>query len=139
MPCKGRALLPDLVATVPTKLAVVPAQSGSSRFLLIFATRVYNAGEGPLRLVGQRASWAQTELSVRQVVVCAGGGHEIIKLAGAMRYENEPTHRHWHYLGFERYTLTGLSARTPTRRSRKQGFCLVDELRVLQGARGRAG
>ena len=26
-----------------------------------------------------------------------------------------------------RYTLTGLSARTPTVRSRKAGFCLVDD------------
>ena len=124
--CEGAALLPDLVAEVPTELSIVRGHV-SSQFLLIFLTRVQNAGLGPLRIVGQRASRAQTELGVRQVVACADSGSEIIDRVGVMRYENEPTHRHWHYLDFERYTLTGLSVRTPTGRSRKAGFCLVDE------------
>jgi hypothetical protein len=124
--CKGAALVPDVVAEVPTRLTIVPGRV-SSQFLLVFRTSVHNAGRGPLRLVGQRASRAQTELGVRQVVDCADGGNEIIQRAGVMRYENGPTHRHWHHMDFERYTLTGLSVRTPTMRSRKVGFCLEDE------------
>lgn len=137
-PCNGAALLPDLIADAPAELEIVPDHTGSSRFLLVFATSVYNAGDGPLRLVGYRASRAQTDLSVRQVVTCAHGGNEIINLSGAMRYESEPTHHHWHYLDFERYSLKGLSARTPTRRSRKQGFCLVDDSPVSQRLEGKA-
>lgn len=134
--CQGSPLLPDLVAKVPDSLAVVPDPSASSRFLLVFATSVYNAGEGPLRLVGQRTSLAQPEMRVREVVTCAHGGHEIINLPGTMRYEHEPTHRHWHYEDFERYTLRGLSAGMPTRGSRKVGFCLVDDYPVWHGAEG---
>jgi hypothetical protein len=124
--CEGAALLPDLVAEVPTELTIVPG-GVSSQFWLIFRTSVLNAGRGPLRIVGQRASRAQTEMGVRQMIACADSGREIIYRVGLMGYENEPTHRHWHYLDFERYTLKGLSVRTPTVRSRKVGFCLVDD------------
>jgi hypothetical protein len=124
--CKGAALLPDLVAEVPNKLEIVPGGT-SSQFLLIFRTAWHNAGRGPLRIVGQRASRAQPGMAVRQLVVCADGGNGIFHSGGEMRYENEPTHRHWHYLDFARYTLRGLSAGTPTARSRKAGFCLVDD------------
>jgi hypothetical protein len=127
--CKGAALLPDLVAEVPNELKIVHGR-GSSQFLFIFRTGVHNAGRGPLRIVGQRATRAQTTLDAHQVVVCAGGGNEIFSGVGVMAYENEPTHRHWHYLGFERYTLTGLSAGTPKVRSRKAGFCLVDDYAI---------
>jgi hypothetical protein len=124
--CKGAALLPDLVAEVPNELRIVHV-GVSSQFLLIFRTAVHNAGRGPLWIVGQRSSRAETTLAVRQLVVCADGGNEILYGAGVMGYENGPTHRHWHYLAFERYTLTGLSVRTPPTRSRKAGFCLVDD------------
>src|ERR1700674_3104624 len=68
--CKGAALLPDLVAEVPTELRIrrsvaPPGHGASPRFLLVFRTSVHNDGHGPLRIVGQRASRAQTELGVR--------------------------------------------------------------------------
>jgi hypothetical protein len=46
-----------------------------------------------------------------------------------MRYAASPTHRHWHYLGFERYLLFGGDG-SAVRRSRKAGFCLGDSFRA---------
>jgi hypothetical protein len=43
-----------------------------------------------------------------------------------MRYVVAPTHEHWHYMHFDRYTLRRVGGGAPVRRDVKSGFCLGD-------------
>jgi hypothetical protein len=45
---------------------------------------------------------------------------------GRLRYTRSAGHQHWHFLGFDRYSLVALAGSTSTRRDRKTGFCLGD-------------
>jgi hypothetical protein len=126
--CRGHRLLPDLASLVPFQVDV--KQEGA-QFLLVFETGVVNQGAGPLTLVGVRSNPAQPQLGVRQLISCAAGPPESHPGAGVMRYSDEPSHQHWHYLDFEQYELRGPAPATGARRSRKAGFCPADVVRPV--------
>jgi hypothetical protein len=124
-------LLPDLDQVPPAAISV-DVREGRER--LVFASAVENVGVGPLVLSGRRASGAEPEMTVRQVVRKVDGTATTHLLKAGLRFVVEETHRHWHLLGFERYEL-----RTPhgeaVGRDRKTGFCLGDRYDAHAGSR----
>jgi hypothetical protein len=124
-------LLPDLDQVPPAAISV-DVREGRER--LVFASAVENVGTGPLVLSGRRASGAEPEMTVRQVVRKVDRTATTYVLKAGLRFVVEETHRHWHLLGFERYEL-----RTPdgeaVGRDRKTGFCLGDRYDAHAGSR----
>lgn len=125
--CGGAAesateLLPDLVQSPPRALTVYRA---GETWRLAFLSAVENEGAGPIVLEGRRASEDDPTMSVRQLVRRSDGSTTELDVPGVIRFVRSETHRHWHFLGFERYELLGLDGRL-LGRDRKTGFCLGD-------------
>ena len=55
------------------------------------------------------------------------GTRERVEGVGRMRYVDSVTHRHWHYLRFDTYSLRRVNGAL-ARPDRKTGFCLGDRL-----------
>jgi Lysyl oxidase len=52
-------------------------------------------------------------------------------VVGALQYNSNPTHRHWHYLALDRYDLrTHDASLTEVARDQKTGFCLYESATV---------
>jgi len=117
-------LLPDLTQKTPYALGVV---TDGRRYHLGFASVVYNYGDGPLRIVGSRESTRDPTMTATQVVDLDDGGHRRREGIGELRYVDSVTHRHWHYLKFDTYSLRRPDG-TLARADMKTGFCLGDRL-----------
>jgi hypothetical protein len=115
-------LLPDLDQVPPAGISV-DIREGRER--LVFASAVENVGTGPLLLSGRRASAAEPEMTVRQIVRRVDRTATTHVLEARLRFVVSETHRHWHLDGFERYELRTLDGKT-LGRDRKSGFCLGD-------------
>ena len=115
-------LLPDLEQRAPHGLTV---RAERGRFKLGFASAVDNIGVGPVWLVATRTP-KRDVMSASQYVALRGRGRRIYRNAGVLRYTPDPPHRHWHYLGFERYELRRADNFRLLVRDRKSGFCLAD-------------
>jgi lysyl oxidase len=115
-------LLPDLVQSPPRALTVYRA--GES-WRLAFLSAVENEGAGPMVLEGRRPSEASPTMEVRQLVRRSDGSTIESDVPGVIRFVVSTSHRHWHFLGFERYELLRLDGRR-LGRDRKTGFCLGD-------------
>ena len=128
--------LPDLDQETPSLLQVKAfASAGRTTYRLGFRSAVRNIGDGPLEVVGTRPDRATPYMSVAQVVERAGMPPKVLPNVGRMRYTVSPDHRHWHYLGFERYELQRYELRPagttePLAQDRKTGFCLGDRYPV---------
>ncbi len=121
-----RELLPDLDQLPPSNLGVIEAQRGGrTRFLLGFDSRVTNAGDGPVEIVGSRPSRAVPVMTASQRVRLSNGSTRVDPRIGLLRYMHTDSHLHWHYLAFEAYRLE-LPTGGLVVRDRKRGFCLVD-------------
>lgn len=89
---------------------------------------MHNYGDGPLRVVGTRESSADPAMAATQVIDRDDGSIERVSGVGELRYVDSVTHRHWHYLRFDEYSLRRPDG-SLARRDRKTGFCLGDRLR----------
>jgi hypothetical protein len=117
-------LLPDLTQETPYDLGIV---SDGKRHHLGFASVVYNYGDGPLRIVGSRSSRNDPTMTATQVVDQDDGTKVRREGIGELRYVDSITHRHWHYLKFDTYSLRRPDG-SLARADRKTGFCLGDRL-----------
>jgi hypothetical protein len=126
VPAAGAAapLLPDLTQETPYDLGVV---TDGRRHHLGFASVVYNYGDGPLRILGERESQDDPTMTADQVIDQDDGTHLRKQGIGELRYVDAITHRHWHYLKFDTYSLRRPDG-SLARADRKTGFCLGDRL-----------
>ena len=114
-------LLPDLDQRVPAGLVVV--QEGR-RFRLGFASTTENRGRGPLIVHGVRLP--DRFMRADQIVELRGGGTQVVRDVGRLRYELHRPHHHWHLQAFVSYELRQARDFALTTRDRKTGFCLID-------------
>ena len=128
-----RWLLPDLEQEPPSDLVLSSgAVSGDPhRYYLGFRSAVRNVGSGPLVIHGRRESRRTPTMTATQVIQGRDGALRRVRGVGRMRYVVSPSHRHWHLLTFDRYTLRRVGGRRLARRDRKTGFCLGDRYRAL--------
>ena len=115
-------LLPDLVQSEPRALTVY--REGDT-WRLAFLSAVENDGAGPMLLVGRRPDASTPVMTVEQLVRRADGSTSTYPVEGEIRFVQSETHRHWHFLDFERYDLLSPAAET-LGRDQKTGFCLGD-------------
>lgn len=115
-------LLPDLVQSEPRALTVY--REGDT-WRLAFLSAVENDGTGPMLLVGRRPDASTPVMTVEQLVRRADGSTSTYPVEGEIRFVQSETHRHWHFLDFERYELLTLSGQGLSR-DQKTGFCLGD-------------
>ena len=95
-------LLPDLVQSEPRALTVY--REGDT-WRLAFLSAVENDGAGPMLLVGRRPDASTPAMTVEQLVRRADGSTTAYPVEGEIRFVHSETHRHWHFLDFERYDL----------------------------------
>jgi hypothetical protein len=119
-------LLPDLTQETPFDLGIV---TDGKRYHLGFGSVVYNYGDGPLRIVGSRDSPSDPTMTATQVIDQDDGSKVSRRGIGTLRYVDSITHRHWHYLKFDTYSLRRPDGRL-VRPDQKTGFCLGDRLRA---------
>jgi serine protease len=133
-PAGARELLPDLDQEYPSELQVILVGTRvNPSYRLGFRSAVRNVGDGPLIIRGHRADEQTPTMIADQVVRRADGSQELVPGIGALQYVISPDHRHWHYLGFDRYQIYELRrARigNSVARDHKTGFCLGDRYRV---------
>jgi Lysyl oxidase len=115
-------LLPDLVQSEPRALTVY--REGDT-WRLAFLSAVENDGAGPMLLVGRRPDASTPAMTVEQLVRRADGSTTAYPVEGEIRFVHSETHRHWHFLDFERYDLLPGAGET-LGRDEKTGFCLGD-------------
>jgi hypothetical protein len=115
-------LLPDLVQSEPRALTVY--REGDT-WRLAFLSAVENDGAGPMLLVGRRSDASTPVMTVEQLVHRADGSTAAYPVEGEIRFVRSETHRHWHFLDFERYDLLSRAGET-LGPDEKTGFCLGD-------------
>jgi hypothetical protein len=122
--------LPDLEQATPYDLSGRTGGTESKpRFFLGFASAATNVGDGPLIVLGRRATVAQPVMRLVQHVRRADGSIRTRPLVDVLSYVSSLTHSHWHLLGFMRYELRSAAGRNLLR-DRKTGFCLGDRYRA---------
>ena len=114
--------LPDLVQSPPRALE---AYRTGHTWRLAFLSAVENHGRGPMLLVGSRPDQADPAMSVEQLVRRSDGTMSKYPVDGELRFVQSETHRHWHFLDFERYDIVTPEGET-VGRDEKTGFCLGD-------------
>jgi hypothetical protein len=114
--------LPDLVQSPPRALE---AYRTGHTWRLAFLAAVENHGRGPMLLVGSRPDQADPAMSVEQLVRRSDGTMSKYPVDGEIRFVQSETHRHWHFLDFERYDIVTPDGET-VGRDEKTGFCLGD-------------
>jgi hypothetical protein len=126
----GPALLPDLDQEFPSELEVIlDGTRLAPRYRLGFRSAVRNVGLGPLVISGHRRPDLPT-MTADQLIEHADGAREVVPTIGTMRFVSSATHRHWHYLHFDRYELRRAGSATVLERDGKSGFCLGDRYPV---------
>jgi Lysyl oxidase len=127
----GGDRLPDLDQEVPGELEItVAGPSTRPVYRLGFRSAVRNVGQGPLVISGRRASADIASMTADQVIEREGQPQGVVDDVGRLRYVVSPDHRHWHLLGFDRYTLRRAGRGGVAVADRKTGFCLGDRYRV---------
>jgi hypothetical protein len=125
---KAAALLPDLDQETPSDLRLrTLGPPGSRSYRLGFRSAVRNVGAGALVIRGNR--WGAA-MKADQVLHLVDGTEETIGGVGSIEYVESPDHRHWHYVGFDRYELRRVGSANAAVRDRKSGFCLGDRYRA---------
>ena len=78
---------------------------------------------GPLTITGSRK-----DTSVNTMDAFEAGVSGVV---GALQYNFDPSHQHWHYLALDRYDLRSHdSSLTEVARDQKTGFCLVQSAQI---------
>ena len=123
-------LLPDLVQSPPRALEVY--ESGEI-WRLAFLSAVENDGRGPMLLVGRRPDEDTPAMGVEQLVRRTDGSAATYPVDGEIRFVESETHRHWHFLDFERYDILTADGKA-VGRDQKTGFCLGDRYNASRSA-----
>lgn len=112
------AILPDLVAMPAWGISV---DNRRKRSFLSFGATVWTAGNDSMVVEGFRRN-GEDIMDAYQYFHSDG---EVVGRApvGAMEFDTEPSHNHWHFLQFAGYSL--VAADGSTVRSRKEAFCLA--------------
>jgi Lysyl oxidase len=125
-----RDRLPDLDQETPSELGVRTALvDGRTDFMLGFQSAVRNVGDGPLIVDATRPDASTPTMEADQIVTRRSAAPRRIKAIGHFRYVVAPTHRHWHYLHFDRYELRRVGSHEIVS-DRKSGFCLGDRYSI---------
>lgn len=91
---------------------------------LTFAATVWNAGDSPLVVDGFRVE-GEDEMDAYQYFFDADGTQTGYQEVGHFHWDAKPTHQHWHFKDFARYTLLHEDL-TQVARSKKEAFCLAN-------------
>ena len=91
---------------------------------LQFSATVWNAGDSPLVVDGFRREGEDT-MDAYQYFFDAAGNQTGYQQVGEMHWDGRPTHQHWHFEDFARYSLLDAS-QVEAVRSRKEAFCLAN-------------
>jgi hypothetical protein len=120
-------LLPDLVPEPPSGLTLTHT---GKRVLFGFRSATTNAGMGPLRIEGHRASATEPHMVAEQMLRLSNGAHQLVRGVGDLHYVVSPDHQHWHLEPFMRYELVHAGNSKVVTRDQKSGFCLGDRYSV---------
>lgn len=90
---------------------------------LRFSATVWNAGNSPVVVDGFRTS--DEEMTAYQYFFDAEGNQTGYEEVGSMEWDAKPSHSHWHFEDFARYSLLDADM-TEAVRSRKEAFCLAN-------------
>jgi hypothetical protein len=91
---------------------------------LIFSTRTWNSGDGPLELVAGETNSGEGKQNVYQRVYLSDGGY-YDRLAGTFVWH--PDHDHFHFEDYARYSLQPVNASGLSERiGSKVSFCVMD-------------
>jgi hypothetical protein len=91
---------------------------------LRFSATVWNAGDSPLVVDGFREDGAD-EMDAYQYFFDAEGEQTGYEPVGHMHWDPRPSHQHWHFEDFARYTLLDAD-KSEVSRSKKEAFCLAN-------------
>jgi hypothetical protein len=97
--------------------------SKNTNFLRFSAT-VWNAGDSPLVVDGFRRP-NQALMDAYQYFFDADGNQTDYQAVGHMHWDPTPSHHHWHFEDFARYSLLD-SNKNEVVRSKKEAFCLAN-------------
>ena len=92
--------------------------------LLRFSATVWNAGNSPLVVDGFRRD-GEDEMDAYQYFFDAAGDQTGYQPVGHMHWDARPSHQHWHFEDFARYSLLDAD-KVETARSKKEAFCLAN-------------
>lgn len=109
---------PDLAALPAWGISV--SEDGN---YLNFGATVWNAGTSPLVVDGFRKGNADV-MDAYQYFYDAKGRQTGYVRAGSMEWDGRPSHNHWHFEDFAKYTLLGADKKTVVV-SEKEAFCLA--------------
>lgn len=124
---KATLLLPDLTQQVPNEWGLLKVVDSSGAYWhLGFRSAMNNVGVGPLIVHGHRTDTSQPLLTADQEIMLSDGTSVTKAGVGYLRYDVEPTHQHYHYLGVDRYALRTAKGWRKVAQDRKAGFCLGD-------------
>lgn len=123
-PRRARAGAPtDAVPDLRALPAFGMRLSADGRYLR-FSANVWNAGNGPLVVDGFRRGTTDV-MDAYQVFVDSEGNQTGYQQVGTMIWHTAPSHNHWHFKDFARYTLLRAD-KTQAVVSRKESFCLAN-------------
>jgi lysyl oxidase len=97
--------------------------SRNSKYLRFSAT-VWNAGTSPLVVDGFRER-GKDEMTAYQYFFDAAGNQTGYQPVGHLHWDAKPSHQHWHFEDFARYTLLRRD-KTQAAVSKKEAFCLAN-------------
>jgi hypothetical protein len=114
-------VLPDLRQVVPDRIGI-SLIGGAWR--LGFDSRVFNDGPGYLKISGTGSG--DGTMVADQIIQMSDGTTTTVPAVGDLRYVENPTHRHFHFLDFERYELRLPDSDQTLLKDEKTGFCLAN-------------
>jgi hypothetical protein len=91
---------------------------------LTFSATVWNAGNSPLVVDGFRRD-GEDEMDAYQYFFDAAGNQTGYQPVGHLHWDAKPSHQHWHFEDFARYSLLD-SGKVEAVRSKKEAFCLAN-------------
>ncbi len=91
---------------------------------LRFSATVWNAGDSPLVVDGFRRD-GEDEMDAYQYFFDAAGDQTGYQAVGHLHWDPKPSHQHWHFMDFARYSLLDANQQE-TARSKKEAFCLAN-------------
>lgn len=91
---------------------------------LRFSATVWNAGNSPLVVDGFRRD-GEDEMDAYQYFFDAAGNQTGYQPVGHLHWDAKPSHQHWHFEDFARYSLLNAD-KVETARSKKEAFCLAN-------------
>ena len=97
--------------------------SRNDRYLRFSAT-VWNAGDSPLVVDGFRQR-GKDLMDAYQYFFDAAGNQTGYQSVGDLHWDAKPSHQHWHFEDFARYSLLRKN-KTEAARSKKEAFCLAN-------------